>query len=210
MVVIQEAYGVNDHIHDVCQRFAAAGYVAIAPEIFHRTGAGIVAGYDDFTKIKPAFMALTNTGLAMDITATLAALRSRPDVDGAHVGIVGFCVGGFAAFLAACETDVAASVCFYPGGLVHPRPGIGLAPPLNHAGHIQRPVLLFFGDADHGIPAAEVDAVRARLADENKTHEIHVYPGAGHGFFCNDRPAYHAEAAKQAWARMLPWLEENL
>jgi carboxymethylenebutenolidase len=201
---------VTGHIEDVCRRLAEAGYVALAPELFHRDGADLVGDYSDFAKIRPLFIKLTNDGIAMDVDATLAAARARDDVDPARVGIVGFCVGGFSAFLAACRTDVAAAVCFYPGGLVNARPGLALTPPLAEADRIRRPVLIFFGDNDQSIPPSDVDSVRARLGELGVKHELHVYAGAQHGFFCDQRPSYHPDAAAQAWTRMTSWLPENL
>jgi len=210
VVVLQEAFGVDDHVRSVCRRFAREGYVAVAPELYHREGAGRTFGYDDFGAVRPHLAALTNDGIASDVGAALATLRADPAVDAGRVAAVGFCAGGFAAFLAACRTDVAAAVCFYGGGIVRERPGMKLQPLLPEAGRIACPVLAFFGAEDASIPSADVDAIGARLRELGRDFEIVVYPGAGHGFFNDERSSYRAEAAVDAWQRTLEWLERRL
>jgi carboxymethylenebutenolidase len=210
VVVFQEAFGVDDHIRSVCRRFAREGYVAVAPELYHREGAGLTFPYDDFAVVRPRLAALTNDGIAADVRAVLARLRSDPAVDGERIAAVGFCAGGFAAFLAACRTDVAAAVCFYGGGIARERPGMKLRPLLPEAGGMACPVLAFFGTEDASISAADVEAVGARLRELGKTFEIVSYPAAGHGFFNDERPSYRADAAVDAWQRTLDWLERRL
>lgn len=209
VVVLQEAFGVDDHVRSLCRRFAREGYVAVAPELYHREGPGKTFGYGDFTAVRPHLAALTNVGIAADLRAVLDVLRADPGVDGDRVAAVGFCAGGFAAFLAACRTDVAAAVCFYGGGIVRERPGMKLQPLLPEADRITCPVLAFFGAEDASIPAADVDAVGARLRELGKTFEIVSYPAAGHGFFNDDRSSYRADAAVDAWQRTLDWLERR-
>ncbi|HWC64586.1 MAG TPA: dienelactone hydrolase family protein, partial [Thermoanaerobaculia bacterium] len=210
VVVLQEAFGVDDHVRSVCRRFAREGYVALAPELYHREGAGRTFGYEDFAAVRPTMATLTNDGIAADLRAAIAALRADPSVDGSRIAAVGFCMGGFAAFLAACRTDVAAAVCFYGGGIVRERPGMKIRPLLPEADRIARPVLAFFGAEDASIPAADVEAIGARLRELGKTFEIVTYPGAGHGFFNDERSSYRADAAVDAWQRTLDWLERRL
>ncbi len=107
LVVIQEAFGVNSHIKNVCRRIASHGYAAFAPELFHRLGDGVDLPYDDFSKVMPAFVTLTNDGLLADVQASLAAARADAHVDPDRVGIIGFCVGGFAAFLSTVIVELA-------------------------------------------------------------------------------------------------------
>lgn len=210
LVVVQEGFGVNNHIRNVCRRVAAAGYVAFAPELFHRIGAGVDLPYDDLTKVMPAFVTLTNAGLLTDITAAVRAARADQRVDSLRVGIIGFCVGGFAAVLAAEHTDVNAAVAFYGGGIVHARPGIALTPLLDDVEHIQSPLLLVFGGDDQSIPPADIDAIQARLADANKPHTIVVMPEGGHGFACDERAAYHQPSSDEAWRITFEWLHRHL
>jgi carboxymethylenebutenolidase len=101
-------------------------------------------------------------------------------------------------------------VSFYGGGIVRPRAGLALQPLLEEAGGIRAPLLCLFGSADGGIPGADVEAIRQRLAGLDGGHEVVVYEGAGHAFFCDARPAYHAPSAQAAWERTLGWFERHL
>ena len=209
LVVAQEAFGVNTHIQDVCRRFAREGYVAFAPDMYHRTGRMLTYAYDD-PKRREAFSALTNAGIETDLKAALRHLGKLGEVDKGRIGIAGFCVGGFMAFLAACRTDVATAVCFYGGGIVKLREGLKLEPLLSEADNIRVPILCIFGEKDTSIPPDEVEAIRKRLAMQPREHEVIVYPGAEHGFFCDERGSFKPDAAAQAWERTVKWLELRL
>jgi carboxymethylenebutenolidase len=210
VIVLHEAYGVDDHIRSVCRRLAREGYVAIAPELYHREGVGIIAGYADFEEARVHLSRLTNDGIASDLLAALAALRSDAAVDGARVGVVGFCAGGFASFCAACRTDVAATVVFYGGGIVRERPGLSMRPLLPEAERIESPLLAFFGESDASIPRTDVEAIGDRLRELETTFEIVTYPDAGHAFFNDARKSYRADAAVDSWQRTLAWFERHL
>lgn len=204
IVVIQEAFGVDEHIQSVCQRFANEGYLAIAPHMFHRLGKDVRFRYEELPKIMPLFGRWKNEELETDIRAAVAAARTESGIE--RVGVIGFCVGGFAAFLAACRTDANAVVSFYGGGVVRERPNITLRPLLPEAENISAPLLLFYGATDQSIPAADVDAIREKLASLGKDFELVVYPDAGHAFFNERRTQYHDASAKDAWAKTLAWL----
>jgi carboxymethylenebutenolidase len=210
VVVAQEAFGVNDHIRDVCGRFAAAGYAALAPELFHRQGRGIEIAYGDMPPAMAALGGLTNDGLEHDLAAALARLRGLPGIAPGRVGLVGFCVGGLAAFIGACRLDPAATVSFYGGGIVRERPQLRFEPVIGEAARIGAPILCLFGAEDKGIPPADVEAIRRALGALPVAHEVVVYPGAGHAFFCDQRPAYHAPSAADAWRRTVAWLGAHL
>ena len=210
VLVAQEAFGVNRHIESVCRRLAEAGYAALAPELYHRQGNGIVLDYSNFDAARPYISSLTNGGIESDLNAALSFLDAHPRVDPSQVGIVGFCVGGFVSFLAACRIRVSAAVCFYGGGIVRPRPGMKIQPLLPEAPNIRCPVLGLFGGKDTGIPPADVDAIRERLSALGKTAEIVTYPDAGHGFFCDERPSYRPDDAADAWERTRDWLGRYL
>jgi carboxymethylenebutenolidase len=208
VVVIQEAFGVNHHIEDVTRRFAAAGYHAVAPHLFHRAGGGTVSYYD-FASILPKFEGLTDDHVVDDFDAAKALLNQAGIPDPA-VGTVGFCFGGRVTFLVALERAIGGSVGFYGGG-------IGSAGRLGHGALIDRaaelktPWLGIFGDEDQGIPVAEVEAIRTTLDQVAKVdHDILRYPGAGHGFHCDARPSYHQPSAEDGWARALGWLDKHL
>jgi carboxymethylenebutenolidase len=209
LVIAQEAFGVNSHIKEVCRRFAREGYVALAPDLYHRSGEMLTYAYDDPRRRDP-FSALTNEGITADIEGALAYLKTLAEADADRTGIVGFCVGGFVAFLTACRTAVATAVCFYGGGIVNRREGLKLEPVLGEADAIRVPVLCLFGGEDASIPPAEVEAIRTRLARQPRDHQVIVYPGAGHGFFCDERAAYDRNAAEDAWQRTRAWLELRL
>jgi carboxymethylenebutenolidase len=207
VVVIQEAFGVNDHIEDVTRRFADAGYEAVAPALFHRAGGG-TAPYDDFEKVLPLFEGLTDKGILMDVRAAVDHLRARGFDDGA-IGIVGFCMGGRVTFLAALDLALGAAVGFYGGGIVTARfpqfPAL-----IDRADELKTPWLGLFGDQDGSIPVEDVEVLRDRLASLAVPTEVVRYPEAEHGFHCDVRPSYHAEAATDAWARTLAWFSEHL
>ncbi len=209
IVVEMEAFGVNDHIREVCRRLAREGYAVLAPDMYHRTGELLTYAYDDSKRREP-FSELTNAGIEADVSASLEHLARLPQVDGTRIGIIGFCVGGFMAFLATCRTNVATAICLYGGGIVNRREGLKLEPLLSEAGNIKVPVLCMFGDKDTSIPIQEVQAIRTRLAVHERGHEVVVYEGAEHGFFCDERGSYNPEAAKDAWQRIRKWLELRL
>jgi carboxymethylenebutenolidase len=210
VIVLQEAFGVNAHVKRVCRRVAGAGYAAFAPELFHRTGRGLEFGYDEFPRIKPILGQLTNDRIYEDLEAAHRHASLHSGVDPDRIAAWGFCMGGWASVLAASGLPIAAAISFYGGGLVRPRAGIGFTPLLDRLGTIGCPLLLVFGAKDGGIPPEDVEAVRSRLQGLGKVHEIEVYPEAGHGFFCEDRPAYHEASALAAWARATAWLAAAL
>jgi len=208
VIVIPEAFGLNDHIESICERLASAGHLAVGLDIFHRSGGG-TAPYGDFSKVLPLFEGLTDDGLLQDIDAARDHLRGA-GIDDAHTGIVGFCFGGRTTFLAALRRPLGASVGFYGGGIVTGR--FPQFPPLvGEVAGLQAPWLGLFGDADESIPVADVEALRAELdARTSVAHEILRYPGAQHGFHCDQRPSYHPEAAADAWARTLNWFATHI
>ena len=208
VIVIPEAFGLNGHIEDITERIAAAGHRAVGLDIFHRSGGG-TAPYDDFEKVLPLFEGLTDEGLLDDIDAARAHLHEAGIAD-ASIGIVGFCFGGRTTFLAAVRRPLGAAVGFYGGGIVTGR--FPQFPPLiEESASLQSPWLGLFGDADQGIPVDDVERLRATL-DERTTvdHDIVRFPGAEHGFNCDQRPAYHPEAAADAWQRTLAWFKNHL
>ena len=208
VIVIPEAFGLNGHIEDITDRLAAAGQRAIGLDIFHRSGGG-TAPYDDFEKVLPLFEGLTDDGLLADIDAARAHLHDDGLGD-SSIGIVGFCFGGRATFLAATRRPLGASVGFYGGGIVTGR--FPQFPPLvDQSASLQTPWLGLFGDADQSIPVDDVERLRSTLdAQTALAHEIVRYPDAEHGFNCDQRPSYHPSAAKDAWQRTLDWFSTHL
>ena len=207
VVVIQEAFGVNDHIQDVTRRFADAGYHAIAPALFHRAGGG-TAPYDDFDKVLPLFEGLTDAGIVTDVDAAVEHLHAA-GLPAEAIGVVGFCMGGRASFLVALERSLGASVGFYGGGIVSGR-FVQFPPLVERVAELRTPWLGLFGDEDGSIPVDDVERLRAALESADRPTQVVRYAGAEHGFHCDARPSFDAEASSGAWARTLSWFEEHL
>jgi carboxymethylenebutenolidase len=206
VIVIQEAFGVTDHIEDVCRRFSAEGYVAVAPHIFHRSGDPVIA-YDDMQSVIPHVMALNPEDLIADLDAAMK------HVEGAgfspnQVAVVGFCMGGSVVMLAAVRSALGAAVSFYGGGVAQGR--FGMPPLLDLAPALKTPWLGMFGDDDASIPVQEVEWLREAAEKANVETQVIRYPGANHGFHCDARDSYHEPSAKQAWKETLSWLDKHL
>jgi carboxymethylenebutenolidase len=206
VVVVQEAFGLNDHIISITERLAEAGYVAIAPALFHRLGSP-TAPYDDFAAVIPAITSLTEAGITMDIDAALAELNGR-GFSANQIGIVGFCMGGAIALHTATRGVVGAAVTFYGGGVTTGR--FGLEPLVDLAEGLRAPWLGLYGDLDGSIPVDQVEELRLRAAAAAVPTQIVRYEDAGHGFNCDVRADYEPAAADDAWARCLSWFEVSL
>jgi carboxymethylenebutenolidase len=206
VVVVQEAFGVNGHIEDVTRRVAAAGYRAVAPHLFHRTGDPVI-DYGDYEKLMPQFAGLSEAGVLNDLDAAIAYLGESGFMP-ARIGVVGFCMGGTVAFLAAVRRPLGAAVTFYGSGITEGR--FGMAPMVELASLLQAPWLGLYGDEDQGIPVDHVEALRTAFSAAPVDTEIVRYAGAGHGFHCDMRSDYHRESAVDAWRRTLEWFEKHL
>jgi carboxymethylenebutenolidase len=207
IVVLQEAFGVNDHIRDLCHRIAEAGYVAAAPHLFHRSGDPEL-GYDDMMECVPYISGLQVNALEADLAATLELLKGK-GFEGKKVGVTGWCMGGSVAFLAAAYWDLGAAVSWYGGGITQGR--FGMPPLIDLAPTLQTPWLGLFGDNDASIPTDQVDALKATAAEKAKVAtDVVRYEGADHGFNCNQRGSYHEASATDGWARMLAFFGEHV
>ncbi len=194
IVVIQEWWGLNEHIKDVARRFAQEGYVALAPDLYH----GAVATEPD--EARKLVMELDMAEAVREIQAAIDYLQSLPAVAGPKVGIVGFCMGGGLVLeTALVDPDVAATVAFYGRPLSEGR-----------AAQMRAPVLGLYGADDGGIPVEEVRAMETGFNNKGLENEIRVYEGAGHAFFNNTRDSYNPEAAADAWQRTLDWFGQRL
>ena len=213
VIVIEEIFGVNDHIQDVARRFAAEGYVAAAPDLFHRAGRLLTVPYSDMPGTAKLREGLTEDHLVGDLSAVVAYLQSSPSVSRPEVGITGYCYGGRVSYLAACRVEgIGAAAVYYGGGIV-PRPDqpVTTTPLIELTDRITCPVIGFFGGQDGGIPVEAVDRIRDTLKEKGKTADIFLYPDAGHGFFCDDREgSYNKEAAGDAWDKTLAFFHRHL
>ena len=199
LMVFQEAFGVNHHIRSVTDRFAAEGYIAIAPELFHRTAPkGYEGDYKNFPAVMPHYQAVTNDAAEADIRAAYQWLCSSPQTKPDRISCVGFCMGGRIAFLANAIVPMQAAVSFYGGGIA---PGL-----LDRAGKLHGPALLLWGGLDKRITAEHRRAVTDALNAARKSYVNVEFSNADHGFFCDERPAYEPNAARQSWALTLEFL----
>jgi carboxymethylenebutenolidase len=211
IVVIQEIFGVNEHIRDVSERFAKAGYIAIAPAIYQRLAPGFETGYTaEDIKIGREYKEKTKASeLLGDIGAAIAYLYSLPQVQKKGVGCIGFCFGGHVAYLAATLKDVKATASFYGAGITTSTPGGG-APTLTRTSEIEGTLYAFFGMDDASIPLEQVDEIEATLQKYNIPHRVFRYQGADHGFFCDRRGSYNPQAAEDAWKQVLELFGKTL
>jgi len=193
IVVIQEIFGVNHHIRSVCDRLAAEGYVAIAPAIFDRIQPNFQCGYTP-DEIAEARKFVANPDWAAMQRDTQAAIDAVKAVG--PVGIIGFCLGGSVAYAAATKlSGLSAAIGYYGGAIVRfadDKPNV--------------PTQLHFGEKDAGIPLTDVETIKAKRPDV----ETFVYPGAQHGFHCDERPSYDKASADIAWPRSMAFFAKHL
>jgi carboxymethylenebutenolidase len=212
VLLFMEIFGINPHIRSVADRIAAEGYVVLAPDLFHRTAPGIELGYDQagLNRGIDLMSKTTIPELLADITAAHAALTRRSDCKGGGVGAIGFCFGGHVAYRTACELPIVATASFYGGGIAAPAPPGKGPSTLERTSAITGRILCLFGENDGYIPATEVAVIREALAAARVRHEVVVYPGVGHGFFCDVRGDYDAKSAGDAWERVKKLFREAL
>ena len=212
VVVVQEIFGVNDHIRDITRRFAHQGYVAIAPAIYQRQAPGFETGYTpESIKIGREYKNQTKASeLLSDIQATIDYLYALPQVKKTGVGTIGFCFGGHVVYLAATLKAVKATASFYGAGIANWMPGEEEKATVECTSDIQGTLYAFFGVEDQSIPAEQIDTIETALKQYNIPHRIFKYPGADHGFFCDQRGSYQADAAADAWQKVLDLFGDKL
>lgn len=206
LIVFQEAFGVNAHMRDVTDRFAREGYLAISPELFHRTAPGLEAGYTDFGAVMPHMQALRDPGLEADFRATYDWLKTGSGSAGLSVSAVGYCMGGRCAALASIVLPLACGISYYGGGIANSPMFPGL---LDRLKDLQAPVMFFWGGLDAHIGPDQVQAVNAAMRETKKPYVNVEFSFADHGFACDARPSYNAEATAEAWALTLEFLARH-
>jgi len=201
VLVIQEAFGLNDHIRDVTRRVAGEGYVALAPDLYWRGGKGRSVGYDELPAAIGLMQSLKDPEIVTDVRNAIGWLEKQAFVRADRIGITGFCMGGRVSYLAACELHdkIKASVPYYGGGI-----------PVDKTDKLRCPVLAFFGEKDAFIPLDGVEHLKAEAKRLGKNVEVVVYPGADHGFFCNERASYQKAAADDSWQRLKAFFAKHL
>jgi carboxymethylenebutenolidase len=205
ILVAMEIFGLHEYIKDVTRRLAKLGAFAVAPDYYFRTGKDLTK-ISDTKELMPLVNSKPDAELLSDLDATAIWAQSQGG-DTGRLGIVGFCRGGRTVWEYAAYSDqLKAGVAFY-GSLVDPAGQSTIWPksPTQLAPEMKAPVLGLYGEADQGIPVAQVEAMKAALAAAGKTAEFKIFPGAPHGFHADYRPSYRADAAEAAWADMKAW-----
>ncbi len=207
VLVVQEVFGVHEHIKDVCRRFAKRGYLAIAPELYVRQGD--TSQMTDFQQIMPVVAAVPDAQVMADLDAAVrwAAETGPGDVD--RLGIVGFCWGGRITWLyAAHNPGLSAGVAWY-GRLVGEPDPLHPKHPIDIASELKAPVLGLYGATDQSITLEHVGKMQQALEAAGKSSQIIAYADCGHAFYADYRPAYNAAGAREAESRMFEWLAKN-
>jgi len=209
VLVIPEVFGMHEHIKDVTRRFAKEGFLSITFEPYAREGG--VLQLSDMAEVRKVVDAVPDGQVIRDLDALVTYAKQHPAAKADRIGVTGFCRGGLYALLfAAHNRKVKAAVPWY--GQIRPTKtqGIRTVGPLDVVEQISAPVLGLYGEADLGIPVADVKEMEAALKAAGKTAEFVIYPGAPHAFYADYRPSYRAEAAKDAWARCVAFFVQYL
>jgi carboxymethylenebutenolidase len=203
VVVIQHQGGVDEFIEEMTDRVAAAGYVGVAPDLYHRDG-------PDCRDDGPTRRArLLDVNVVKDVNATVSFLDGHRAVDGERLGIVGFCMGGRVSYLmAAAQPAFKAAVDYYGGNIMVPW-GQGAAP-FERTAEIHCPLLGLFGEEDGNPSPADMRKLDAELTRHGKVHEFHSYPGANHAFMNRRGARYHAQADRDSWPKALAFFDKHL
>jgi carboxymethylenebutenolidase len=208
VLVVQEIFGVHEHIRDLCRRFAKAGYLAVAPELYARQGD--VAKISDWKQIFAEVVSKVPDAQVMsDLDATAAWAAKSSNGDAGRLAVTGFCWGGRIVWLyAAHNPKLKAGVAWY-GRLTGDKTDLQPLYPLDIVADLKAPVLGLYGGKDQGIPADQVEQMRTKLAAAKNPSKIVVFPGAEHGFLADYRPSYNPEAAAAGWKQCLQWFRDH-
>ncbi len=207
ILVVQEIFGVHEHIKDICRRLAKLGYFAVATELYARQGD--VSNLKDFQDILKIVSKVPDAQVMSDLDATVAWAKASGKADTSRLGITGYCWGGRIVWLyAEHNPGLKAGVAWY-GRLSSPADELHPKHPIDVVASISAPVLGLYGAADQGIPVASVNKMRDALQAAGKTAEIVVYPDTPHAFFADYRQSYRKEQAEDGWKRMLAWFKKH-
>jgi carboxymethylenebutenolidase len=201
IMVYQDAFGVNEHFKDIALRFAAEGFLAIVPELYHRTGTNVQLAFGDVPAARPHTNDLTVEMTEADVRAAYTWLTAN-DVAAERVASIGYCLGGRVTYLANARLPLAAAVSYYGGGLHTPQ-NVALAE-RQHA-----PLLMFWAGLDTHIPPENIRVTSEALTAAGKEHTQVVFSQAEHGFFCDERASYHPANARESWALTLEYLRSR-
>jgi carboxymethylenebutenolidase len=207
ILVVQEIFGVHEHIKDICRRFAKLGYLAVAPELYARQGdVSKLTAFPDILKIVAK---VPDEQVMNDIDATVAWAKKSGKGNTDKLGVTGFCWGGRIVWLySAHNPNLKAGVAWY-GRLVGMADDLHPKHPVELAGSLKAPVLGLYGGADDGIPVSTVEQMRKALKEAKQPSEIIVYPDTPHGFHADYRPSFRKKEAEEAWKKALEWFKKN-
>lgn len=208
IIVLQEAFGVNTHIRSVCDRLAGEGFVAAAPELFHRLERRVEIPYGERKLFMPFLSQLKNDEIVEDVLDTIHFLKDLPTADTSDLSTIGFCVGGFSSVLCAVRIpEIKKMISFYGAGMVNHREGIALTPLVQELKNIKAQCLFFFGGKDASIPHSDIQAIEQGLTEAQVPFEVNIYENSDHGFFCDERKSYNQTDANLAWKKTLDFLK---
>jgi carboxymethylenebutenolidase len=207
VLVVQEVFGVHEHIKDLCRRLAKSGYFAIAPELYARQGDP--TKYTEIPKLIAEIVSKVPTDQVMsDLDATVTFAKASGKAETTRLAVTGFCWGGFATWIyAAHNPGLKAAVAWY--GVDRKISDIIPKNPVDIMADLKCPVLALYGGQDQSIPKETIDKRQEACKAAGKTCEVKIYPDAPHGFNADYRPSYRADDAKDGWARMLAWFKQN-
>ena len=210
VLVIQEIFGVHEHIKDVCRRFAKQGYYAIAPELYARQGDPSKYKMDEIPKlIGEVVSKVADAQVAADLDACVAFAKASGSANGEKLGVIGFCWGGRQVWMYSAHNPAVKAGAAYYGPLAGKPDELRPKFPVDVAGQIKGKVLGFYGGADAGIPLDTVEQMRSALKGAGNASRIDVYDGAPHGFYADYRPSYRKDAAEDAFKKTLGWFKDN-
>jgi len=201
ILLFQEAFGVNSHMRNIAERLCSDGYAVIAPDLFHRSERRVEIPYTDFSAAKPHLSALTKEGLYADSQAAYQWFQNHENVLPDSIASLGFCMGGRVSFLANTWFPLLAGVSYYGGGLD------ALA---GEAEKLNSTQLFFWGGKDQSITPEKIDTIIGAVKNAGKNYISTVISYAGHGFNCDERESYNAEAASESWSLTLAFLSNKL
>ncbi len=206
VLVVQEIFGVHEHIKDICRRLAHQGYFAIAPSLYHRQG--------DVTKLEmkdifPVVGKVPDAQVMSDLDATVAWAQRTKAANTKRLAITGFCWGGRICWLYSAHSKTLKAACPFYGRLVGQPSELQPKHPLDIVKDLNAPILGFYGAKDRGIPLESIEQIRKSVSEHHKKAEIIVYPDSEHGFHADYRPSYNEKDAKDAFAKLLAFFKKN-
>jgi len=207
VLVVQEIFGVHEHIKDVCRRLAKSGYLAVAPELYARQGD--VSRLSEIDEIRKIVANVPDAQVMTDLDATVEWIKASGNGNVKKLGVTGFCWGGRMVWLyAAHSVQVKAGVAWY-GRLVGKATDLQPAHPLDMAANLKVPVLGLYGGSDQGIPLETVEQMKQALRAADSASTIIVYPDTPHAFYADYRASYRKEAAEDGWSRLVAWFRKH-